>query len=280
MKRDQGSIEGIRDGGDPRSNGTAGASEGDDAPSRRRVLELGGAALAGAALGAWVGPVPAPAMGWRKWFGQKAAEETMAQPGTVKAVKGMAFAGERPLAVGDPVHSGDVVRVSGQGQVVITLADRSIFTISGNTTLEVVLERMGEGLLRLISGTLLAAVPSGNRMVVVGPVAAIGIKGTVFFREVLEPGRVMAEGPMGPVKLPEGAKDYFCTCHGETEFMPARGQPPFLTDRGIYHSAHFLDARRPGVVHKAPMLDHSDQQIRDLVALQDGPQHDLSWLRH
>ncbi|MBI4083193.1 MAG: FecR domain-containing protein [Candidatus Lambdaproteobacteria bacterium] len=253
-----------------------------DPISRRRILTLGGQALTAAALGATLGATLRPrdslAIDWGSLFGRR---REPGAPGRVKLAEGEVHAGGRRLAVGDAVGSGETVRVSRRGRAVISLPDNTVFTLSGGSILDLVFEHMKQSILRLISGSLLAAVPAGgDRMLVMGPLATIGVKGTVFYRQVFGEEDRTARTMDGTINVPLGTKDYFCTCFGETEYMKPKASEPFFTSRATHHDAYFMDPSQPGLIQQAPMVNHFDPEIRDLVVnFQDGPKHDLRWLK-
>lgn len=243
----------------------------------RRTLHHGGRTLlagtAVAALGS-LHPVPAQAFDPRSWFG---ADSEPAKA-TVKVLKGRAYAGKRRLAVGDTIASGTRVSVEQGGRAVIAAGDGSIFQVYGGATVELLLNMMRQGLLHLLQGALLAVVPLGNTYVAQGTTALVGIKGTVFYHQVFGPEPAPGRTMDGTVPIPSAAREYFCLCHGEVDYYRRPGGEPFFTDRGEHHSAHFLEPERPGVVAPAPMMNHDDEDILRLIALQAPPRHDASWI--
>lgn len=236
-------------------------------------LGLGTAGVAGTILL----PPEAHALDWSSLLGKKMPDVS----GKVVALTGAAFADDQPLKVGSAVPSGARVRVVSGGRAAIALEDGSIFTVSGGTTLELLLNRMSEGILNLLAGALLLAVNSGGRYLVAGSTASFGIKGTVMYRQVFGPQDGMARAMDGMVRIPAGVRDYECTCHGTVDFVAAKGSTPRYTAHADYHEAYYLDPADPSRRIHAPMLNHGDDEIRKLVALQPpGKRHDTSWLRH
>lgn len=235
-----------------------------------------GLGIAGAA-GSLLLPPEAHALDWSSLLGKQMPNVS----GKVVALTGAAFADDRPLKVGSAVPSGARVRVVSGGRAAIALEDGSLFTVSGGTTLELLLNRMSEGILNLLAGALLLAVNSGGRYLVAGRSASFGIKGTVMYRQVFGPRDMMAHAMDGMVRVPAGVRDYECTCHGTVDFVAAKGGAPHYTAHADYHEAYYLDPADPAIRVPAPMLNHGDDDIRRLVALQPpGKRHDITWLRH
>lgn len=250
--------------------------------SRRRLLSLGGkTALGAAALGFGTGFALAPsralAIDWAKLFEGEMPDAS----GVVKLLEGRAYAGGRMLSLGDPVPSGALVAVEEGGRLVIGLMDGGIFTLAGGSKLELLLDRMSQGILNLLAGALLLASPKGSRYLVTGGgVASFGIKGTVVYREVFTSAGESARTMEGSYAVPEEASGYFCTCHGAVEFLLPGASEPYRSERAEYHRSYLILPGRSGLLRKSPMLNHFDGDIRALVALQDDPRHDISWLRH
>ncbi len=267
------------------------SQRGEDSPqplSRRGMLSSGARTVLTAAtlgLGAVIAVVPFQAMSpsqamavdWANLFRKRMPDAS----GLVKLLEGRAYAGRRMLSLGDPVLSGALVAVEEGGRLVIGLMDGGIFTLSGGSKLELLLDRMSQGILNLLAGALLLASPKGSRYLVTGGgVASFGIKGTVVYREVFTSAGKTARTMEGSYAIPEAASGYFCTCHGAVDFLRPGANEPYHIEQAEYHHSYLIHPDRPGLLRKAPMLNHFDGDIRALVSLQDDPRHDLSWLRH
>ena len=247
--------------------------------SRRRFLAGGGSALlkgaALAGLGAPLLPATGHGMDW------KSLRELMGPAGfgMVNSLIGEASADGRPLSVGSRIDSGARIEVSPAGRLIVNMSDRSVFQFTGPATLDLLLSMMREGVLNLLLGALLAIVPSGNRYLVMGPMGAVGIKGTVFYREVFAQEQTTVHGMEGDLITPKGVRGYFCNCNGEVEYLERElNQKPLLTDRSQYHHSYYLTPAPRDRLIKAPMVNHNDGQIKALIALQEGKKHDASWI--
>ncbi|MBI3992339.1 MAG: FecR domain-containing protein [Candidatus Lambdaproteobacteria bacterium] len=248
--------------------------------SRRRMLELGGKGLAVAATaGAGITLIPneSLAIDWLSWFRR---DTQMEHGGKVQSIEGRAFADQKPMQVGQTIRSGQQVKVSNPGSVVIVLEDNTIFKIYGGAIIELALKRMEESIIRLITGAIQAVVPAGSNFLVAGPAATIGVKGTVIYREVFGEHPAPGKTIEGDYPIPAGVNDYFCGCFGDVDFLDKHTGEPFHTAHSRYHEAYFLDPGTKNMLVKAPMLNHFDQGIRELIDLQPGQKHDASWLKH
>jgi len=244
--------------------------------NRRALLRAGAGVSLAAALGSSVLPATAEAIDWGSLFGQRMPDVS----GKVRELEGEAHANDRPLRVGDAVPSGATVRVSAGGRAVISLEDGSIFTVFGGSSLQLLLNKMSEGVLNLLAGALLLVVNMGGRYLVAGSTSSFGIKGTVVYRQSFGPQQRTGQTMEGLVQIPPGFSDYFCTCHGETDFLLSGRSTPFAETQAQYHDAYYLNPANPLQRLKAPMMNHTDEEIRRLVSLQEGAPHDISWLRH
>ena len=52
----------------------------------------------------------------------------------------------------------------------------------------------------------------------------------------------------------------------------------YFRDKAEYHNSYFIDPRRSDRLVKAPMTNHFDEEIKALIALQEGVKHDSSWI--
>jgi hypothetical protein len=250
--------------------------------TRRNALVFFGGAAAAVAAGYGLGKLlrkpGSPPIDWRAAFESK----TGGGEALVKSLVGEGFAGSRKLALGDKVPSGERLRVGKEGVMVLALPDRTVMRINGQADLELHVDPKSGGVYNLTLGAILSVVPTRNLYLAMGPVATIGVKGTVFFRRVLGPSDDTMMSMEGPTHPPAGINDYFCTCNGEVEYLGdlQRGEV-LMQDHAVHHNANFLKKEQTGeiVISKAPMLDHFDDEIDQLIEIQEPPRHDRSWLQ-
>jgi hypothetical protein len=249
--------------------------------SRRNVLVFFGAAAAsfglGYALRRLTAPPGSPPINWRAAFEAKSGEGEA----VVKSLVGEGYAGARKLALGAMVPSGQHLRVAKDGVMVLAMPDRTVMKIVGEAELELHIDPRSGGVYNLALGAILTVVPTRNLYLAMGPTATIGVKGTVFFREVSGGKPRMMQSMEGPVPMPEGITDYFCTCNGEVEYLGDLQRGEIVrSDRAKHHNSFYL--KGSGAQYelvKAPMLDHFDDEIDRLIDIQEPPRHDKSWLQ-
>lgn len=248
--------------------------------TRRGLFIIGGEVIAGATLGAaWerMARAQSGAVEWKRLFAATPEGGT----GVVKQVMGQAFAGRRSLTVGAKVQSGEQLRVQKGGSLSVSIQDGTLIQMRGGTVLDFHPGRRRSGVLNLLAGSLLTVMPTGNRYLVGGPVATIGIKGTVIFREVFAEDVKSVVGMHDKVvALPgKGLKDYFCTCNGSVDYLKKDSLSLITSDTAQHHNAFFLNPEDPKLLEKFEMVDHFDRDIKAAIDLQDGPKHDSSFLK-
>lgn len=249
--------------------------------TRRGVFVAGGQIVAGATLGIalerYARAQGGDTVDWKQLFAAKPEGGT----GVVKRMTGVAFAGRRTLAVGAQVQSGEQLRVAKGGSLTVSIEDGTLLQMREETVLDFHPSRRKSGLLNLLAGSLLTVMPHGNRYLIGGPVATIGIKGTVVFREVFTENVTSARAMEGrTVRLPgKGLKDYFCTCNGTVDYLRKDSLSLITSDTAQHHNAFFLNPENPKLLEKFEMVNHFDRDIKAAIDLQDGPKHDASFLK-
>lgn len=233
------------------------------------------AGVGGALIGGMGLADEAQAQGWRSLF----RRTPKGGHGKVRRVRGEAFASGRRLKVGDRVESGEEIRVARKGTMTLSLADNTIFKISGEARFQVHTSKRRTGFFRLLLGSILTVMPRRNRYLVQMPSASIGIKGTIFFHQIYGEEDFFATDYTGKlVALPEGVDEYFCLCNGLADFIKTDEEKPFFSDESQYHNSYYIDPKQSKILLKAPQLNHTDEEILELIALQEGQKHDAKWI--
>lgn len=180
-------------------------------------------------------------------------------PEGVQEMKGEVRINKKPAKPGDVVNPGDTVTTGPKSQVVFVIG-QDAYLLRENSRLQVMGERASTDArgnvkaaivktLNLLSGKMLGAFGRGEKQVL-APTVTIGIRGTGVYVEA-EPKRA-----------------YVCTCYGETQ-LDARDGKASERIRTTYHDApRYIYARgAPEVIAKAPVIDHTDDEISMLEAL-------------
>lgn len=236
--------------------------------TRRQALRLGGILVASS----WLGPK----LAWGEG-------QTREGGGTVVALEGLAWVNGREAHLGGSVLAGEVVKGAPEASVVLRFPDNSLVKLKGEFEFRV---DGGESssFWALIKGALLAIVTKGSRYSLSTPTAVVGVRGTVFFHEVLRQktlsglsGAVIPAMGRAPSPPPDAA-EYFCLCNGHA--VPSsleRKQDKEIVSQ--YHTSFFVYPERDGLRLVPGFLwNHTDREILDLVKHQEGPQHDMEWI--
>jgi hypothetical protein len=252
----------------------------DNVWGRRGLIIVGGQVFAGATLGLalerYAQAQSRESVDWRRLFATKPAGGT----GKVKQITGIAFADQRSLSVGANVRAGEQLRVAKGGSLAVSIQDGTLLSLKGGTVLDFSPSTRKTGVLDLIAGALLAVMPTTNRYLVGGPTAAIGIKGTVFYREVFPEEEHTARAMEGRTSiLPKGLHDYFCTCNGSVDYLRKEDHSLIASDTAEHHNSFFLNPGNPKLLEKFEMINHFDRDIKAAIELQEGPKHDASFLK-
>ncbi len=242
--------------------------------TRRQLFHIGGRLVVGSIL---LSALPETrevqaqeAINWRNLFSQV----PRGGGGKVKDLSGMAFANQRQLKVGAAVNSGEQLRVTKGSQLVVSASNNAIFQMKGEAVVDFHVGTEQSGLLNLALGQVLAVVPKGHRYLVMGPTATIGIKGTVFFRQIFREDERVAQAMKGKTYTrPKNLTDYFCTCNGAVDFLRNNDRAIITSDKAEVHSSEFLDPASAKLLSKAPMINHFDEEIERLIGMQEGEKH-------
>ena len=249
--------------------------------SRRQLFAIGGKWVAAAGIATafsdLVFPGDSSAAGWKDITSDKGKQAD----GLIKSAKGSILANGRSVKTGDTLRSGDSILSSADSHMMVELKDGTIFQVKGQSSF--VFHSMPDrkrGIISVALGSLLAVVPTGNRYLINGPTATIGIKGTVFFRQVFAPtDRVGMDITGKEIPLPKGAKDIFCVCNGSVAYLAPNSLKKVLSDEAQHHSAYFLGTEQPLRPNPTTPVNHTDKEIAALIKAQSGKKHDASWLR-
>ncbi|MBU3917719.1 hypothetical protein KKA14_19500, partial [bacterium] len=104
--------------------------------------------------------------------------------------------------------------------------------------------------------------------------AVIGIKGTVFYTQVL------SEEDKEEGRIPQEASDYFCLCDGDIDFL-TKEFDTLKSEKATYHNGFFLLSNQGEINFKKAdfLLNHSDSEIIDLIKNMKGEKHRIDWIQ-
>jgi len=236
--------------------------------TRRQALRLGGILVASS----WMGPNLAWVEG-----------ETREGRGIVVALEGSAWVDGRKARLGESVLEGEVVRGSPEASLVLRFTGNSLVKLKGEFEF-LVDSGKSSSVWALIKGGLLAIVTRGSRYSLATPTAVLGIRGTVFYYEVIRRKTLSgASGAVIPVmgkvpSPPPDATEYLCLCNGH--MVPSsleKEQGKEIISQ--YHTSFFVYPEKEGLrLVSAFLWNHTDREILDLAEHQEGPHHDMDWI--
>jgi|SRR3989339_567421 len=243
--------------------------------NRRQILEWGGYAFVAWGAGAMLAPSAAWALEWSDWIGKRH------QGGSAQVIglkgQAQAQADQKPLQLGSKVVNGQEIVVNAGGEALLLLPDGASFKLSGPARLVLEVDAQGGGNLKLLLGGLLGVIPQlKNRAYLVkSSNATLGIKGTVFYKEVFGP-----QGSDDP-RVQPGALAYFCICNGSLAVLPQGQSQPLLQDQAEHHHAHLVMPQKNGIelVPAAFVKGHDDPGINQVIESNPGFKHNRSWLQ-
>jgi len=236
--------------------------------TRRQALRLGGMLVASS----WISPK-------LSWGGG----ETRDGRGIVVALEGWAWVEGRKLRLGESVLAGEILRGSPEASVVLRFTDNSLVKLKGEFEFRVDGSERSS-VWSLVKGALLAIVTKGSGHSLSTPTSVLGVRGTVFYHEVIRPKTLSGwAGAVIPVmgkapSPPPDAAEYLCLCNGRA--VPSsleRKQDKEIVSQ--YHTCFFVYPEKEGLrLVPGFVWNHTDKEILDLVKHQEGPHHDMDWI--
>jgi hypothetical protein len=205
--------------------------------SRRAFLALAAGGGAGLALGM---------AGLREALAQGTVQKGVAEIKGDVRVNGQAARPGMALRPGDSVSTGS-------DALLMAIVGRDAYLLRADSQLELEAGRKNgiPGVLRVVSGALLAVFATGQPKQIRTSSATIGIRGTAVYVEK-EPNRT-----------------YVCTCYGTARLAPADDPKVVETVRTKHHDQprYVYPKGAPRMIEKAPVMNHTDAELVMLESL-------------
>jgi hypothetical protein len=170
----------------------------------------------------------------------------------IARVQGDVRVNGEPAKPGMALRPGDTIS-TGSDALLVAVVGRDAYLLRADSQLELEAGRRKgiPGVLRVVSGALLAVFASGESKQVRTGSASIGIRGTAVYVEN-EPGRT-----------------YVCTCYGTARLAPADDPKAAETVRTRHHDQprYIYPKGAPRMIEKAPVMNHTDAELVMLEAL-------------
>ncbi|HZM44592.1 MAG TPA: hypothetical protein VFC14_07155 [Burkholderiales bacterium] len=170
----------------------------------------------------------------------------------VARIQGDVRVNGEPAKQGMALRPGDKV-ATGPDALLVAAVGRDAYLLRADTQLELEAGRKKgiPGVLRVVSGALLAVFATGESKQVRTESASIGIRGTAVYVEN-EPDRT-----------------YVCTCYGTARLRPVGDPKAAETVRTKHHDQprYIYPKGTPRKIEKAPVINHTDAELVMLESL-------------
>lgn len=243
--------------------------------SRREILLFSGRAITITTISAVVNsllPNSTEAIDWKS-FWNKNKNKGVA---TVISIKGLAFSEREQIRKTSIVESGKEIIVYKRGELILRLPDGSLLKVRGYTRMTLDLDSLSGGWIDLAVGAVLGVIKPKRKLpyLVRSQSAVIGIKGTVFYREVFD-----KEQPLDS-KIPQTASDYFCVCNGALDILEKQKGDILKSEAAEHHRAFFIIPKEKHVTFESAgfLLNHSDREIHQVIQKMEGEKYRTDWL--
>ena len=170
----------------------------------------------------------------------------------IARVRGDVRVNGEPAQQGMELKPGDTVRTGGDAELVAVVG-RDAFMVRADTQLELAAGRTRRtiGIMRVVTGALLAVFAPGEGRQVRTASASIGIRGTGVYVEV------------------EVNRTYVCTCYGRARLTPVDDPKAAETVRTRHHDQprYIYPKGMPRRIERAPVVNHTDAELVLLESL-------------
>ncbi len=183
-----------------------------------------------------------------------AAGHVAVKPG-VQELSGDVRLNGQPAHKGQEVFPGDVCATGKDGSCTIVIGEH-VYLLREDSVVEFYAEDFEEGLngsvsgkIRLFAGAMLS-VFAPTKTQIVTPMATIGIRGTACYVEM------------------QTGRTYACVCYGGADLSTRQGTLLERVSTQHHDSPRYIyEADAPQQIDKAPVINHTDAELRMLEAL-------------
>lgn len=165
-----------------------------------------------------------------------------------RKLEGKVLLNNKPAIQGMLIQAGDKIS-TGDNSLAIFVLDQDAYMLRSNSQLHISAADVAIRTLNLLAGKMLSVFGRGEKTITV-PTATLGIRGTGLYVEV------------------DVARSYLCTCYGTVHIQP-RGNPAAqeIVKTKHHESPRYIYASGEALISKAPMLNHTDDELFMLEAL-------------
>jgi len=170
----------------------------------------------------------------------------------VAQVQGDVRVNGQPAKPGMALRPGDAV-TTGNDALLVAVVGRDAYLLRANSELELQAGRKKgiPGVLRVVSGAILAVFVPGESKQVRTASATIGIRGTAVYVQK------------------EASRTYVCTCYGTARLRPVDEPKAAETVRTKHHDQprYIYPKGAPRMIEQAPVINHTDAELVMLESL-------------
>ena len=188
-------------------------------------------------------------------LGMSRLREALAADAVAKGVarmRGDVRVNGNPARQGMAIGPGDRIS-TGRDAELVAVIGRDAFMMRADTQIELSAgkTRGAVGIMRIVTGALLAVFVPGEEKQVRTASASIGIRGTAVYVEL------------------EASRTYVCTCYGRARLTPVDDPKAAETVRTTHHDQpRYIHAKgMPRRIEKAPVVNHTDAELILLESL-------------
>ncbi|WP_294764958.1 FecR domain-containing protein [uncultured Rhodoferax sp.] len=166
----------------------------------------------------------------------------------IRNLKGTVHVNGSPAKEGQLVLTGDTI-ATGKASEVVYVMGNNAYLMREDSQVQFASEGV-TGILRVVTGKVLAVFGPGNKRIVM-PTVTAGIRGTACYIEATD------------------TQTYFCLCYGTADLTPTADPSQARTVATSYHDSPFFvgaNASAP-LLKPAPVINHRDYELTMLESL-------------
>lgn len=165
-----------------------------------------------------------------------------------RKLEGTVLLNNKPAVQGMLIQAGDMIS-TGDNSLAIFVLDQDAYMLRSNSQLHISGADVVAKTLNLLAGKMLSVFGKGEKKIIL-PTATLGIRGTGVYVEA------------------DAQRSYLCTCYGTVD-IKAHGNPAAqeTVNTKRHESPRYVHASGETLISKAPMLNHTDDELFMLEAL-------------
>lgn len=165
-----------------------------------------------------------------------------------RKLEGTVLLNNKPAVQGMLIKAGDKIS-TGDNSLALFVVDQDAYMLRSNSRLEISGADVVVKTLNLLAGKMLSVFGKGEKKIIL-PTATLGIRGTGVYAEA------------------DAQRSYLCTCYGTVQIQANGNSAAQEVVQTKHHeSPRYIHANGEVLITKAPMLNHTDDELFMLEAL-------------